>query len=217
MPLQYIRILNRPHGYHRPVRSFLSCVACISAKLFQVIATAAVPMVLVHILTRPFVMNIFIDAPAVARRSKESLVAFARRLPPDTRLEIETLGFLPVPRTTGLRLSELRMRPQSLARIANLERYPFVKPKSFWTRLAGTSLNHFYARPTEKYWLRSRAPEIWPLVVDFIGKNTAQTLTAARPARPATVARPSWGRVVQKPTSPPGAPVRKGQQPSNKK
>ncbi|KEQ75825.1 hypothetical protein M436DRAFT_17725, partial [Aureobasidium namibiae CBS 147.97] len=77
-----------------------------------VITASATVLPLFHVLTRPFVAQVFIDAPAQARRSKEALISFARHLPQDTAMEIQTLGLLPWPRTKTLRVGQLRIRPE---------------------------------------------------------------------------------------------------------
>ncbi|KAI5247951.1 hypothetical protein E4T42_05878 [Aureobasidium subglaciale] len=142
-----------------------------------VIAVGASALPLLHLLTRPAVVNIFIDTPVWARRSKESLMMFAKRLPPDTAMEIETLGLLPLPRTKVLRLSELRIRPAGWGRLANLEQVTAVDQTSKVPKLLRWSLQRFYARPAASRWKNSRAPDVWPLVFQTISSNTIASLT----------------------------------------
>ncbi|KAI5199662.1 hypothetical protein AUEXF2481DRAFT_342344 [Aureobasidium subglaciale EXF-2481] len=156
-----------------------------------VIAVGASALPLLHLLTRPAVVNIFIDTPVWARRSKESLMMFAKRLPPDTAMEIETLGLLPLPRTKVLRLSELRICPAGWGRLANLEQVTAVDQTSKVPKLLRWSLQRFYARPAASRWKNSRAPDVWPLVFQTISSNTIASLTkkgtspSASPVRPA--------------------------------
>ncbi|KAG9958663.1 hypothetical protein KCU61_g8198, partial [Aureobasidium melanogenum] len=142
-----------------------------------VIAVSATLVPLFHVLTRPSVANIFIDAPASARRSKEALISFAKRVPLDTALEIQTLGLLSVPRTKTLRVGELRVRPEGWGRLANLEQVHAIDKTSKIPKWARWSLQRFYARPVASRWKNSRAPEVWPLVLEAITRNTVANMS----------------------------------------
>ncbi|CAD0096163.1 unnamed protein product, partial [Aureobasidium mustum] len=168
-----------------------------------VIVVSATLLPLFHVLTRPSVATIFIDAPATARRSKEALISFAKRLPLDTALEIQTLGLLAVPRTKTLRVGELRLRPEGWGRLANLEQVHAIDKTSKVPKWARWSLQRFYARPVASRWKNSRAPEIWPLVFEAITRNTVANMSKknlstpvsvvppTRPQLPASVVRPA--------------------------
>lgn len=197
--------------------------------IFPVIAVSATLLPLFHVLTRPSVATIFIDAPAYARRSKEALISFAKRLPLDTALEIQTLGLLAIPRTKTLRVGELRLRPEGWGRLANLEQVHAIDKTSKIPKWARWSLQRFYARPVASRWKNSRAPEVWPLVFEAITRNTVANMSgtnlsppvsAVPPARlqsPASVLRPAQpsAAVVQKTPTPKAAP--KGRQNMRKK
>ncbi|THW36107.1 hypothetical protein D6D22_07825 [Aureobasidium pullulans] len=155
-----------------------------------VVTISAAVLPLLHLLTRPFVTNIFIDAPAWARRSKESLVSWARQLPPDTAMEIETLGLLPWPRTKVLRVSELRLRTEGYGRLANLEQVTAVDKTSKVPKPMRWSLQRFYARPVESRWKKSRAPEVWPLVFEAISRNTVGAMSKGKASTPVGAVRP---------------------------
>lgn len=196
----------------------------------SVIAVSATLVPLFHVLTRPSVANIFIDAPASARRSKEALVSFAKRVPLDTALEIQTLGLLSVPRTKTLRVGELRVRPEGWGRLANLEQVHAIDKTSKIPKWARWSLQRFYARPVPSRWKNSRAPEVWPLVLEAITRNTVANMSgknlppsvsavpSARLQSPASVVRParSSAPVVQKQV-PAQKAVPKGRQNMRKK
>ncbi|CAD0091492.1 unnamed protein product [Aureobasidium vineae] len=168
-----------------------------------VIAASATLLPLFHTLTRPTIANVFLDVPAHARRSKEALVSFAKSLPNDTTMDIQTLGFLPWPRTKTLRVGEMRIRPEGLGRLANLEQVTASDATSKVPKWASWSLQRFYARPVASRWRNSRAPEVWPLVMDAISRNTVANMSnkslsspvsAVRPAQPqlpASVVRPA--------------------------
>jgi hypothetical protein len=123
------------------------------------------------------VAQVFIDAPAHARRSKEALVHFARHLPSDTAMEVQTLGLLPWPRTKTLRVGQLRIRPEGWGRLANLEQVTALDNTSRIPKWARWSLQRFYARPAASHWKNSRAPEVWPLVFEAITRNTVANLS----------------------------------------
>jgi hypothetical protein len=159
---------------------------------------SATVLPLFHVLTRPFVAQVFIDAPAQVRRSKEALISFARHLPQDTAMEIQTLGLLPWPRTKTLRVGQLRIRPEGWGRLANLEQVTAVDKTSAIPKWARYSLQRFYARPAASHWKKSRAPEIWPLVFEAITRNTVASMSSRSLSPPMSTTDPAR-------TSPPPA------------
>jgi hypothetical protein len=143
----------------------------IELNVSSVIAASATVLPILHMTTRPFVTNIFIDIPAWARRSKKTLQDFSKQLPADTTLEIETMGLLPWPRTKAVRISDLRILPQGYGRLANLEQVVPADDTSKVPKSMRWSLEQFYARPVISRWKNSRAPEVWPLVLETISMN----------------------------------------------
>ncbi|KAF1350100.1 hypothetical protein BDV97DRAFT_182768 [Delphinella strobiligena] len=148
-----------------------------------VIVGSAMPLVLVSFMTAPFVSDVFIRLPDWARKSRDSLKTFARRMPPDTRLDFQKIGFLPFPRTRGVQLSELRTLSSSKA-LANLEHVPHAnagKHTPAWLRLAR---GYLYLRPKSSHWQKTPAPDVWPLVLDHIQRNSiaAGSVKQASPA-----------------------------------
>lgn len=148
-----------------------------------VIVGSAIPLVLVSFMTAPFVADVFIRLPDWARKSRDSLKTFARRMPPDTRLDFQKIGFLPFPRTRGMQLSELRTLSSSMA-LANLEHVPHAnagKHTPAWLRLAR---GYLYLRPKPSHWQKTPAPDVWPLVLDHIQRNSiaAASVEKASPA-----------------------------------
>ncbi|KAK6002830.1 hypothetical protein QM012_001580 [Aureobasidium pullulans] len=177
-----------------------------------VIAVSATLLPLFHVLTRPSIANIFIDVPATARRSKEALISFAKRLPPDTALEIQTLGLLPAPRTKTLRVGELRIRPEGWGRLANLEQVHEIDKTSKIPKWARWSLQRFYARPVASRWKNSRAPEVWPLVYEAITRNTVANMSKKNLSPPTGIvppARPQLSASVVRPGQPSASVVQK--------
>lgn len=131
-------------------------------------------MVLVAFMTAPFVAGVFIRLPEWARKSKDALAKFARQMPLDTRLEVQKMGFLPLPRTRSLQLSELRTR-SSMLYLANLEHVPHTtagETVPAWLRFAK---NYLYTRPSRTHWEKTAAPEMWPLVLAHVARNSLAT------------------------------------------
>lgn len=128
-------------------------------------------MVVVSLMTAPFVAEVFIRLPEWARKSKDTLHKFARQLPPDTRLEIHKMGFLPLPRTRHVQLSELRSKSSPLY-LANLEHVPTGKAGSELPGWLRFTKNYLYTRPSPTHWEKTAAPEVWPLVLDHISRNS---------------------------------------------
>lgn len=173
-------------------------------KYALVIAVSAAPLPLIHAMTRPFITNIFIETPAWARRSREALVRFAERLPLDTPLEIETLGFLPWPRRKALRVSDLRTIPESFGRLANLEQITTVGATSKVPRALRWPLTQFYARPSPSRWEKSRAPDVWPLVLQAIARNSVAgpSKKLVAPTLAARAVHPAGGVQKKMPAAP---------------
>lgn len=141
-------------------------------------------MIVVSFLTTPYIANVFIQVPAWAQKSRLSAVTFARRMPPDTALEIQKIGFLPVPRTRTLQLSELRtLKSASIANFEHVPRSLEGKHLPLWRRMARYYL---FARPRSSYWRKTIVPEIWPLVVEQAEKNAIEGGGAAAPSQRTT-------------------------------
>lgn len=180
----------------------------------SVIAASATVLPLFHVLTRPFVAQVFINPPAQARRSKEALVSFARHLPPDTVMDVQTLGLLPWPRTKTLRMGQLRIRPAGWGRLANLEQVTAMDKTSSIPKWARWSLQRFYARPADSHWKKSRAPEVWPLVFEAITRNTIASMSSKGLSRSVSTVVPAQtplppGRVVRQAQSLPNVGQKK--------
>ncbi|KAI9715473.1 MAG: hypothetical protein M1812_005949 [Candelaria pacifica] len=68
----------------------------------------AVPMLFVAYTTSPFVTYIHLRIPQFARHSKDTLMKYSKKVPSDAELVMTTIQFSGRPRTTNMRLSELR-------------------------------------------------------------------------------------------------------------
>ena len=137
-------------------------------------------MVLVSFMTAPFVANVFIQLPTWARKSKDTLGIFLRSLPPDTRLEFHKMGFLPMPRTRTMQLSELRPLSSKLL-LANLEQVPREntgKKVPTWLRAVR---GYLWTRPTRSHWEKTLAPEVWPAVMNHVNGNAVASGVPQKP------------------------------------
>lgn len=140
----------------------------------------AIPMIVVGVATAPFVNSVSLYIPEFARRSRDVLIRYSTNLPKDAQLEFVTARLLGLPKTTGVRLSEMRALPSRWGRLANLERIrsPSLQrehaQRSAWKKALG-----FLAEPRFKFYVtedvastrRSRAPGVWENVLKEIRKN----------------------------------------------
>lgn len=161
-----------------------------------VIVAGSIPMVMISLMTAPFVAGVFIRVPESARISKDALVAFARKLPQDTRLDVQKMGFLPLPRTRVVKVSELRPLPPSLKYLANFEHVPAANAgvhTTGWQNYARGLLRYIrgflWMRPTPSHWEKTPAPEVWPQIVEHVNRNNLR-IGLANTAAPAKASKP---------------------------
>jgi len=114
-----------------------------------------------------YVNHVNVILPSTARRSKQDLLRWAARPPPETRLQIKSMWFMPWPSTKTVFLGDLRRLELSRFRLANLEHIPPA-----WKRIRDSekeTLQSWLARVfMGRYWAsrqqvmdRSRAPGVW--------------------------------------------------------
>jgi hypothetical protein len=186
---------------------------------FAVVVLGAMPVVAMSYLTAPFVKRVAMEIPETARRSRDALMNFTRKMPETTRLEFTTLRAYPFERNTGMVLSELRALPPQKGRFANIE-LPKTKEwrqnqkkkpiyMRFWEVLAEPRFK-FYVKEGRSYTVKTGVPGVWENVAMAIQQRTlkeaADKVTAAakekmkatgsrnlvprRPVRPVTPAMP---------------------------
>lgn len=141
-----------------------------------------------------YVNAINIRLPALARRSKEHLMSFSARVPPETLVEIKSMWFRPWPQTRTLHFGDLKRLPYSSVRLSNLEHTPYhaeeVHRKQPWVSWGARVL---YGR----YWVsraqvkdRSRAPGAWDRmweqipIVGTVGTTGRVQNAASKPSSP---------------------------------
>jgi hypothetical protein len=112
-----------------------------------------------------YVNHINIILPSVARRSKQSLMAFAARAPPETRLQIKSMWFMPWPYTKQVFLGDLRRLPYSQLRLTNLEHIPVATMEA---HKKAPIYSWVVRMLMGRYWVsrqqvkdRSRVPGVW--------------------------------------------------------
>ncbi len=143
-------------------------------RLRSVIAGGVVPMVVVSAITAPYVNAVHLRVPRFARLSTAALHRFSLQLPPETRLDLTTLRMTGLPKTVGTRVSDLRVLPKRLFRLANLERIRRgpSRESPLWASLSQL------VEPRNKFYVaegkgggRSKASGIWEKVLKHIEKN----------------------------------------------
>lgn len=139
-----------------------------------------------------YVNAINVNLPQLARRSKDHLMGFASRVPPETRVEIKCMWFLPWPKTTVVYFGDLKRLPHSSIRLSNLEHIPYHSEEAHRKQpVVSWAARVLYGR----YWVsrsyikdRSRAPGAWDRMweqIPLVGKerktmNSRSTATNSR-------------------------------------
>ncbi|KAK5110280.1 hypothetical protein LTR62_006133 [Meristemomyces frigidus] len=135
----------------------------------------------------PTVINITMHLPSPARRSKDSLIAFATKVPPSTRLNLKFIRFAPWPLHRQISYSDLHRLPTSWFRISNLEHLPFGKEEAYRSGMWAWAVKTWFGR----YWVnmasaqrdRSHVPGVWNQVwkgIPFVDSVEAKKVEAAR-------------------------------------
>jgi hypothetical protein len=90
-----------------------------------VLVGGPVPMIVTSLATGPMIHDVTIKLPDSARRSKDALKSFVKRLPPDTVVRASYMRWMPWPRSSDMKLRDLRrIQPSWKRGIANLEHLP---------------------------------------------------------------------------------------------
>jgi len=126
---------------------------------------SAMPPIIVHILTHPYVATITLLLPRAARVSTSALRTFATRPPVDTVLIMQTITQWGLWRNNTVRLASLR--EVSPARFLHLENYQTLLAQK---RMIGTG-QKFYVGDAEKGQKLARVPGIWSLLAKVIKEN----------------------------------------------
>ncbi|KAF2727392.1 hypothetical protein EJ04DRAFT_517280 [Polyplosphaeria fusca] len=143
-----------------------------------VVIAGILPTITLSYLTAPFVSSIAIRVPTIARGSRDALLRWSSRVPPDTRLELVTLRTWPVRRTSAVFLHELRALDTQRWRYANIGREASnvsEDKKSIWRSFLGI-INEprfkFYVKPGLAYTHRTGVGGVWENVAKIIQEQT---------------------------------------------
>lgn len=184
-----------------------------------VIAGSAIPMVVLTLISAPFVSTIRVQIPPSAKRSQQALMQWASNIPPETRLELQSMRFLPWPKHRSIRISDLRRLPQTRwsMGLANLERVSYHgEPWRAEDVTGGRLVRRLYAR----YYIdraqitdKSQAPGLWDRIWEQIpvkGEQPAARMVMKEPVVMANRRQPLGrtsltGRVRAPPPPPPPA------------
>ncbi|KAF2691762.1 hypothetical protein K458DRAFT_5274 [Lentithecium fluviatile CBS 122367] len=197
---------NQPNEYIR------------TAQAVGVTLASALPSIILSYLTAPFVNQVYMKIPPHAQHSFAALKAFARNLPPTTRLRFLTLRIFPIGKFTTNFLFELRALPPSKLRFANI-----VMPKTdawrqrqaqkswgrkFWEFLMEPRFK-FYVKEGRTYTIRSGVPGVWEEVAQRIKEQTVKEVNTvgAKGVRRLLPARPV--RTIEEVTRQQVAPIKR--------
>lgn len=125
-------------------------------------------MVFVAYTTRPFVNYVHLRLPHFARRSRDQLLRWAKKMPPSTEIDITTMRFYGTARVSRMRLADLRGKKARLG-VANLVRInidPDMKGRIWWR---GETQNQFYVG-NQKF--KGKDTSIWMSVLEHIRQST---------------------------------------------
>jgi hypothetical protein len=157
---------------------------------------ACVPMVVTALATGPMIHDIKIKLPAAARRSKEDLKSFVKRLPPDTILRATYMRLVPWPVSSDMMLRDLqRVQPSWKFGIANLEHVPSSmigqeKHIAYWP--VRMTFGRYYVNRTQTR-EKSAATGIWDTIWNQIPATDKeqQVMRKSNPGAVTVLNRPS--------------------------
>lgn len=182
-----------------------------------VIVGSAIPLAAFAMLSAPYVSTIRVLLPSAAKKNQEALMRFAEKTPPETKIMIQSMRWLPWPTHKEMFFGDLRRLP-GVNLSANLEHVPLGREKQVAqapTYLGGRLALRMYG----KYWVnmtarnKSFAPGVWEKMWEQIpikGQEPVKAAsTAAKPVvmanRPAPVTAGAAGAKGQRPPPPPKA------------
>ena len=111
-------------------------------------------------------MLVNVHLPPLARRSHDSLMAFASKVPKGTLVDIRNMRFRPWPHNKQVYFEDLRRLPRHWARVSNLEYYPIdnriseAKQPSRWEWPIRVVLGRYFIN-REQAKDRSLVPGVW--------------------------------------------------------
>jgi hypothetical protein len=143
----------------------LTFQCCPLAQFDAAAILSALPPIITHIFTHPYVATITLILPRSARSSATALQRFVSRPAPDTVLHIQTIKPWGTWRNNVLPLLSLR---EAKPRWTRLENFTTIRGKQ---SMIGTG-QKFYVGDSGKGQTRSRMPGVWTSLARFIKRNT---------------------------------------------
>lgn len=131
--------------------------------------------------TAPYVRQVHLQIPPSATHSLVALRAFARAIPPATKITFQTLRFVPFAKETSCYVSELRALPQRKFRFANIEIPKAAawrkrqSEKNMWWKIKefiSEPRFKFFVKEGKLYTMRSGVPGVWEEVAKKIQQQT---------------------------------------------
>lgn len=181
-----------------------------------VLVGSTVPFVLTALLSAPYVSTIRVLVPPSAKKSTEALRRFAEHVPPDTKVSLQSMRWLPWPTHKEIFFSDLRRLPgRQLS--ANLEHIPLGHEaaenasKIFGGRLAMRMYGRYWVDMNSRN--KSQAPGVWEKMWEQIPIKGQVPLKTANKEPPVMVKRsapPKPSAVAARVSPPPPLPVKKG-------
>lgn len=134
-----------------------------------IVVAGSIPMLYIAYTAAPFVNFIHLALPPFARRSRENAIQYAKNLPPNATLIINTMKITTIPRQTQVRMGDL-VPDKSLIRPVSF-RNQSPAPSSW----RGKTLCQFYASENSQRGTSSSVfyPELWDHVYRQIRSQRA--------------------------------------------
>jgi hypothetical protein len=161
-----------------------------------VVVGSAIPLVVLALLSAPYVSTIRVLLPSYAKKNHDALMRFAENVPDDTRVMLQSMRWLPWPTHKGVFFGDLRRLPGRTISV-NLEHVPLGhdKANNAGQILGGRLVLRMYGR----YWVdmtarnKSQAPGVWEKMWDQIAIKGQEHLKVASRDRlpPAMTNRPT--------------------------
>lgn len=143
---------------------------------------SAVPLVVLAMLSAPYVSTIRILLPASAKRNHQTLMAFAENVPADTKVLLQSMRWLPWPQHKQVFFSDLR-RLSGRKISVNLEHVPLGHDQA--KKANQTIAERLLVRMYGRYWVdmtatnKSQAPGVWEKMWDQITIKGQESLKVA--------------------------------------
>lgn len=118
-----------------------------------VVLGSATPLIITTLATAPFVSNARIVLPSHVKRTALDVERYVRNLPPDTKIVLQTMRFVPWPMHREVHFSQLRRLPDGKGIGANLEALPSSTKLARATPSSKPTMNWFAKRLYQTYFI----------------------------------------------------------------